>query len=154
MKYFRLIEEVPDRTPLGYGTAGGRWNLNGTPMIYASNFSSITFMELLSIKGPIVTSTKWVLVMLEVLGDIPQLDSADLPSDWYRRPYPHSTQEFGTQWAQSMTTPYLKVPSCRIPLSSYPLEHNLLINPLHPERNNLVKVISTEQVSFELNQWR
>lgn len=153
MRYFRLIEEAPDRTPLDYGTAGGRWNLRGTPMIYASNSSAITFMELLSIRGPVVTSIKWRLVILEVLGDIPQLDAADLASDWYQRPHPHSTQEFGTQWAQSMATPYLKVPSCRIPLSSYPDEHNLLINPLHPERNNLIKVISTEQVSFELNQW-
>lgn len=123
-------------------------------MIYASNVSALTFMELLSIRGAIVTSTKWILVGLEVLGNIPHLDERDLPSDWYHRPYPSSTQEFGTQWAQRMETPFLSVPSCRIPLSSYPVEHNLLINPLHAARNKVVQVVSTQQVSFALNSWQ
>ena len=153
MKYYRLIEDIPSRTPLGYGAAGGRWNSNGTPLIYACNHSSLNFIELLSIKGPIVTSTKWKLVVLEVEGDIPYIDPKDLPSDWKTRPYPASTQDFGTQWAQSMATPYLIVPSSRIPLSSYPDEHNLLINPLHPQKANLITVLNTEKVSFELNHW-
>jgi len=153
VKCFRLIEKVHEKTPLGYGKAGGRWNLKGTPIIYASNYTAINFMELLCIKGPVVAAAKWILVELEIRGDIPHLESKDLPSDWSARPYPKSTQEFGTQWAQSMVTPYLKVPSCRIPLSSYPQEHNLLINPLHPDRNKLIDIISIEEVSFELNKW-
>ena len=154
MKYFRLIEKVHEKTPLGYGKAGGRWNLKGTPLIYASNYSAINFMELLSIKGPVVAATKWILIVLEIKGDIPHLEAQDLPPDWSTRPYPKSTQEFGTQWAQSRVTPFLKVPSCRIPLSSYPQEHNLLINPIHPDCNKLIDIVSMEEVSFRLNQWR
>ena len=153
MHYFRLMENVPGRMPLGYGKAAGRWNLMGTPMIYACNQSSLNFLELLAIKGPSVSTASWSLVTLRVQGDIPRLHPDDLPADWTQRPYPRSTQEFGSQWAQGMTTPYLKVPSCRIPASSYPTEHNLLINPLHPNRTDLVEVINVEPVQLEVNAW-
>jgi RES domain-containing protein len=153
MKYCRLVEKGHENNPMGFGKAGARWNLRGTPMIYASNFSSISFMELLCIKGPLVATTSWILISLEISVDIPHLDPSDLPPDWNYRPYPPSTQKFGTNWAQSMTTPFLKVPSCRIPISSYLNEHNLLINPLHPYMTKLIRIISIEDVSFELNKW-
>jgi hypothetical protein len=75
-----------------------------------------------------------------------------LPSDWKMRPYPISTQQIGSQWAQKMISPYLKVPSCRIAISSYPEEHNLLINPIHPDFGRLIKFIGSEPVSYELNR--
>ena len=153
MKYYRLLGKEHEKNPLGYGKAGARWNLRGTPMIYASNFSSISFMELLCIKGPLVATTSWILISLAVSGDISYLNPSDLPPDWNHRPYPPSTQEFGTNWALNLTTPFLKVPSCRIPISGYPNEHNLLINPLHPDMTKLIRIIAIEDVSFELNKW-
>ena len=151
MRYYRLMEDIPDRTPLGYGRAGARWNFNGIPLIYACNHVSLNYLELLSIKGPVVTKSNWTLVTLEVSGEIHRLDPTGLPSDWKWKPYPRSTQEIGSQWAQKLLGYCLMVPSCRIALSSYPEEHNLLINPLHPEFNKLVKVIGTEQVLYELD---
>lgn len=145
------MENLPDRTPLGYGAAGARWNLNGVPLIYACNHVALNYLELLSIKGPSVAKCNWVLVTIEVLGDIPSLDPSTLPSNWRMRPYPTSTQQIGSQWAQRKTSPYLKIPSCRIPLAAYPQEHNLLINPLHPDFNKLVKYVSSEPVFYELN---
>ena len=145
------MEDIPSRTPLGYGKAGARWNPNGVPLIYACNHVSLNYLELLAIKGSIVADTKWKLITLEVYGEIPRLDPKSLPSDWKMRPYPNSTQEIGSKWAQSMSSPYLMVPSCRIPLAGYPQEHNLLINPLHPEFTTLVKQIKIEQVLYELN---
>jgi RES domain-containing protein len=151
MQYFRLIENLPGRDSLGYGLGPGRWNQLGTPMIYACAMSSLNFLELLSIKGPVVTQSKWKLVMLEVGGEIPELDADFLPLDWKNRPYPRSTQEFGTSWAKGMISPVLKIPSIRIPLECYPVEHNLLINPLHKEFLNQTKLIEEWDVSFEVN---
>jgi RES domain-containing protein len=151
MRYFRLIEHLPGRDSLGYGIGPGRWNLYGTPMIYACSVSSLNFLEMLSIKGPIVTQSKWKLVIFEVEGTIPELDISDLPANWKNRPYPKSTQEFGTAWAKSLLSPALKIPSCRIPLESFQLEHNLLINPLHREFKNTVQAIEEWDVSFEVN---
>ncbi|WP_009032972.1 hypothetical protein [Indibacter alkaliphilus] len=65
-QYFRLIEDLPGRTPLGYGPRSGRWNLYGTPVIYACSYTSLNFLELLSIRGPVVTQSQWSLVIFEV----------------------------------------------------------------------------------------
>lgn len=152
MEYFRLFESLPGRTGLSYGMGFGRWNEFGTPMIYACSASSLNFLELLSIKGPVVTQSIWKLAVLSIEESVPELDTGFLPIDWKNRPYPRSTQEFGTMWAKGMISPVLKIPSCRIPLKSYPKEHNLLINPLHKEFNNWVKIKEEWDVSFEVNQ--
>jgi hypothetical protein len=47
----------------------------------------------------------------------------------------------------------LKVPSARILLKAYPREHNLLINPLHPNLLGEVKVVSVDDLFFNLNEW-
>lgn len=151
MQYFRLIENLPGRDSLGYGLVQGRWNQFGTPMIYACAMSSLTFLELLSIKGPVVTQSKWKLIVIEVSGEIPELDADFLPLDWKNRPYPRSTQEFGTSWAKGMISPVLKIPSVRIPIQRYPIEHNLLINPLHKDFSKTVRLLEEWDVSFEVN---
>ncbi|WP_111671603.1 RES family NAD+ phosphorylase [Algoriphagus litoralis] len=151
MRYFRLMENLPGRDSLGYGLGQGRWNQFGTPMIYACAMSSLNFLELLSIKGPVVTQSNWKLAILEIDGTIPELDADFLPPDWKNRPYPRSTQEFGTAWAKGMISPILKIPSIRIPLKSYPQEYNLLINPLHKEFSKTVKLIEEWDVTFEVN---
>ena len=120
-------------------------------MIYACAMSSLTFLELLSIKGPVVTQSKWKLIVIEVSGEIPELDADFLPLDWKNRPYPRSTQEFGTSWAKGMISPVLKIPSIRIPIQRYPIEHNLLINPLHKDFSKTVRLLEEWDVSFEVN---
>src|SRR5690606_23149741 len=124
----------------------------GTPLIYACNCSALNFLELLCIKGPMVSTSVWLLVQMEIQGDIPSLSVEDLPDNWSARPYPQATQDFGTYWAKKKISPVLKVPSCRIPLSSFPLEHNLLINPLHEAFSEVVKLKTVEKVSFEVNR--
>ncbi|MDQ3392988.1 MAG: RES family NAD+ phosphorylase [Bacteroidota bacterium] len=153
MKYYRLMENLPDRSPLGYGAAGARWNLKGIPLIYACNHLALNYLELLSIKGPSVAKSIWSLITIEVSGEIPHLDPSSLPIDWRMRPYPGSTQQIGSQWAQNKKSVYLKVPSCRIPLVGYSEEHNLLINPLHPDVNNLIKLVGSESVLYEINSF-
>ena len=151
MRYFRLMENLPGRESLGYGLGPGRWNQYGTQMIYACAMSCLNFQELLGIKGPVVTQSKWKLAVLEIEVNIPELDADFLPPDWKNRPYPRSTQEFGTAWAKGMISLTLKIPSIRIPLKGYPLEHNLLINPLHKEFSKTVKLIEEWDVTFEVN---
>lgn len=151
MRYFRLIESLPGRSNLGYGIAPARWNLFGTPLIYACNVSALNFLELLSIKGSVVTKSQWKLVEIEISGVIAELNAEQLSPDWKNRPYPRSTQELGTSWAKGMISLALKIPSCRIPLHRYPKEYNLLINPLHPDFLKNVKIVQESEVSFEVN---
>ncbi|MDZ7650272.1 MAG: RES family NAD+ phosphorylase [Cytophagales bacterium] len=151
--YFRIIQKKYSGSPLGYGTGGARWNARGVPMIYAGSSVSIITSEFLSIKGGAVVEEEWSLVSYSISSDPPFLDTTSLPVDWDSRPYPLSTQEFGRTWARRATSVCLKVPSSRILLKAYPKEHNLLINPLHPNLHNEVTVISIDDLFFNLNEW-
>lgn len=151
MKYYRLFEDIPARSALGFGPGGARWNHKGIPIIYLSSYSSIAINEMLSIKGPIVAKSNWILATYEINGDIDAILPKNLPNDWNVRPAPRSTKDIGTIWANSMKTICLKVPSARLNLSSYPEEHNLLVNPLHPDFRNEIIPIKLEAFDFQIN---
>jgi RES domain-containing protein len=151
LKYFRLIEKITGRFPLGYGPGSGRWNPYGVPIIYACSHSALNFLELLSIKGPVVSMAAWSLIEFELEEEAPFLGAEDLPKDWSQRPHPKSTQAVGAYWAKQQESIALKVPSCRLSLVNYPDEHNLLINPLHPDFAKKVTFIKETEVSFAIN---
>jgi len=151
MKYFRLFEDIPARSPLGFGLGGARWNHNGVPMIYLSNFSSIAITEIISIKGTTVARSNWKICTLQIEDSIAELSLSDVTKDWNIRPTSKSTKDLGMQWANSMNTVCLKVPSARLNLSAYPNEHNLLVNPLHPDFRKVVSYLSSEDFNFQLN---
>lgn len=151
MIYYRLMVDDPPYTPLGFGLASGRWNPSGVPLIYACKQTSLNFLELLCIKGSVVSQSKWSLVELDISGEIPYLSAQDLPHNWRERPYPVSTQKIGAIWVEQRISMALKIPSCRIPLSSYPDEHNLLINPFHTDFASSIKMKDKKSVNYELN---
>ena len=151
MKYFRLFEDISARSPFGYGLGGGRWNHHGVPIIYLSNFSSIAINEILSIKGSTVAMSNWKLCTLQIDDPIPELELTKLPKDWNKRPASKTTKDIGTIWAQQMKSVCLKVPSARLNLSAYSEEHNLLVNPLHPDFRTVVHFINSEDFNFQLN---
>lgn len=151
--YYRIIARKHEKTPFNFGRTGARWNPPNTPLIYAGSSVSIIMMEFISILGTVVVKNKWSLITFDIQGTIPHLEPEGLPSDWDSRPYPLSTQRFGKDWSDANASVCLKVPSSRIPLKFYPEEHNLLINPLHPDFNSTVKIHSVDQLYFNLNEW-
>ena len=74
-----------------------------------------------------------------------------LPDDWNILPHGKATQDFGKAWLEEKEFPFLKVPSSRVSLAFYPLEHNLLINPDFPSISELVKVVETVPFDYLLN---
>jgi RES domain-containing protein len=151
MKYFRLYEDNPGHTPFGYGRSGARWNLPDTPMIYLCSQSSLNYLEHLSIRWPVVSGISWTLVTYKIKIDIPNVKKDDLPGDWNAAPYPVTTQQFGSNWARGMISPFLKVPSARLPLSRFPEEHNLLLNPFHLDFKDNIEVLHQEVVEYLLD---
>lgn len=151
MEYFRLYEKVPGRSPLGFGNAGGRWNVPGVPMIYACRYSALNFLEMLSIRGPVVTSVPWVLVVFEFKEEPQHLSVSALPAHWNALPYGEGTVRIGSQWSEECEMPFLLVPSARLPLERYPDEHNVLINPLFPGVEERIKIIDAIDVGFLVN---
>lgn len=151
MKYYRLFLDDPMYSPLGFGTGAARWNHRMTPIIYVSSHTSIAVNEILSIKGPTVAKSDWIICTFNIDGPILEIDLTNLPSNWNARPWPRSTQNIGTLWVNEIASVGLKVPSARLNLSAYPEEHNLLINPLHPDFLKTVSVLDTEVFNFQIN---
>ncbi len=151
MQIYRIYIDQEGYTPLGYGPAAARWNKAFTPVIYASSSVSLSMLEHLSIRGASVSRYDWKLATLE-LDPKPQfVNATDLPKNWNFRPHPRSTQELGSSWALQRKSLVLAVPSARLPFSRFPQEYNLLINPFHPEFLKKIRLVSKEDVPFQLN---
>ena len=60
------------------------------------------------------------------------VDVAKLPRQWRRVPPPPSLRRIGRAWLEAGRSAILKAPSAIVPI-----EHNYLLNPLHPDFRSL-----------------
>ena len=65
-------------------------------------------------------------------------------------PHGKATQDFGKAWLEENEFPFLIVPSSRVNIAFYPLEHNLLVNPDFSSISDLVQVVDTFSFDFLL----
>lgn len=151
MKVYRIYIDREGYSALGYGPAAARWNKGFTPVIYASSYVSVSMIEHLSIRGASVSDFNWKIAVLELDAEPQRIDLNELPRGWDFRPHPRSTQEIGSNWALKKESLALAVPSARIPLRFFEQEYNLLINPFHPDFLKKIKVLSEEEIPFQLN---
>ena len=153
MRYYRIMSESFYKNPFSYSYNAGRWNSKGVGMIYAGNVPSLSLLEYICIKGNVVAAKSWYMVVYEIdKGElIGSLEPESLPENWDKLPHGKVTQDFGRIWLQEKEFPFLKVPSARLNLSFYPLEHNLLINPDFPELQEYIKVVDQLRFDYMLN---
>lgn len=132
MQVFRLARYARRYDLSGYGAFlyGGRWNLRGTSVLYTAEARSLAIMEVLVH----LTSEELPADMYLLTLDVPdtssrtELSVADMPTDWRRTGMSQPTALLGHAWLESGATLALRVPSVVVPQ-----EHNLLLNPAHPE---------------------
>jgi RES domain-containing protein len=150
--YYRMMSEKYHKEPYSCSLFGGRWNPKGYPMIYAASSASLAALEYLSIKGTAVAQQPWYVMVYEIkeMHWIGELEVAGLPANWDSLPHGKATQEFGKFWLKEQTFPFLKVPSARLHTSFYPEEHNLLINPLFSEINELFRFAEARKFAFKI----
>ena len=115
----------------GAEIAGGRWNSQGTRMVYASSSVSLAVLEILvHLSSSILPS--YILIPFsfdEKL--VSELKEGDLPKNWASHP-PVASQRVGDDWVRDQTSLLLKVPSVVVPMES-----NYLLNPEHPEKEKI-----------------
>jgi RES domain-containing protein len=108
----------------------GRWNMPGTPVVYASGSLALAALEIIAnAPGRQTMSQSYVAIPIsfdEAL--VQRVDLRQLPDEWAQHPTSHKTQALGTRWVIEGASAVLAVPS-----SIIPLEHNFLINPRHPD---------------------
>ncbi|WP_162131552.1 RES family NAD+ phosphorylase [Galbibacter marinus] len=156
MIVYRIYEDLPNRTAKSYGRAQGRWNDSIYPVIYTSSVPSLCMMELYSIHGPRIGTKNFVIAMLNIQIDepnLPYIESNTLPTNWNAIPSQYTTQSIGNQWLNNLESLFLKVPSARLPMEVYNIEYNVLINPFHPNFHIKVKPIKEYRFKFNLNQF-
>lgn len=127
----------------GAEIAGGRWNSQGTRIVYASSSVSLAVLEILV---HLSSSILPAYILIPFSFDeklVSELKEEDLPKDWASHP-PVASQQIGDNWVQDQTSLLLKVPSVVVPL-----EANYLLNPAHPDVD---KINIGQPVSLPLDE--
>ncbi|MGB8932230.1 MAG: RES family NAD+ phosphorylase [Anaeromyxobacteraceae bacterium] len=132
MRFFRLSRlPEPARAFDGEGARlyPGRWHPPGVAVVYASQSLALATLEVLvhlDFRHAPPSHHGFVIDVPDSL--IETLDEATLPPHWRERRYRSETQAIGGEWAASLRSPALLVPSVLVPD-----EKNIVLNPRHPD---------------------
>lgn len=148
MRVFRLARKKYAIALSGKGASmsGNRWNSKGTSIIYCAESRALAVAEIV-VHLSIGTMPR-DFVMLEI--DIPStvsvrtLRATTLTLGWNEFPHRTGTQRIGDDHIRKGDHCILKVPSAVVPG-----DHNLLINPTHPDFKK-IKIVN--QTDFPLDE--
>lgn len=124
----------------------GRWNHDGTPVVYTAGSLALAALEVLAHTDASLLPADLVYVAAEIPSavKITRYTRADLPADWQQNPAPLSTKDLGQQWIQAALTAVLAVPSTLVPI-----EMNYLLNPTHRDFKK-IRLHAPEEFFFDM----
>jgi RES domain-containing protein len=114
---------------------GGRWNPVGVPVVYSSLSLSLAVLEVFVHMTAEDDPEEYVSVEVDVginESASERVDVSRLPNDWRQVQHP-ALQRLGAEWAQSMRSLVLLVPSVVVEG-----EWNAVINPRHRDAKKMV----------------
>ncbi len=131
--------EAHDLTGKGAEVTGGRWNRKGTALIYASDSRALACLETVVhlSSGDALPLNRYLVqigIPIAVWNSRVAFDPAPHVG-WDAEPGGKVSMDCGTVWIQGKTTLLAEVPSVIVPE-----EHNILINPNHPDATKLTAV--------------
>ena len=141
IRLWRIAQDTPDYeahdlSGKGAELTGGRWNRPGTPLVYASTSRALACLETLVHLGSSALPLNRYLVEIQVPAPV-WSQAVPAPSEslmgWDALPAGRVSLSWGTDWATSGASLLAKVPSILVPE-----EHNVLINPRHPDGGRLL----------------
>lgn len=136
MILYRITKAKYSRDLSGTGARvyGGRWNEKGTAVVYTASSPALATVELLVHVDPTLLPTGLRLVFVKVPDDASSrtIHTRALPRDWRAFPPSPALAEIGSKWAASRRTLLLRVPSAVVVD-----DWNVLLNPAHPESENV-----------------
>jgi len=142
MFVYRIVKSAYARDLSGTGPRlyGGRWSPKGVSVIYTSESRALAALELYVHLSRAVMLPGLSVVSIEIPDNVSRKEIAvvDLPKGWRAYPAPTELAAVGADWIRSRESLLLRVPSAVMPP-----EHNLLINPVHPEMKE-VQIIEIE----------
>jgi RES domain-containing protein len=127
--------------------ADGRWHRRGRPIVYAAESPALAVLEVLVHLDlpPELLPADYVLMEIawrQKIG-VAELASDDLPAGWATAAGVVACRNLGDAWLRDGSSALLRVPSAIVPV-----EHNVLLNPRHPDRTAF-EVARIEPFSFD-----
>jgi RES domain-containing protein len=113
---------------------GGRWNHPGYSCVYLASSRALAALEMLVHLTPKTKSVRFSFVEVN-LSSLSIEKIATLPLGWDETLPSGATREAGTEWLRSKRSAVLQVPSVLIQE-----EPNYILNPSHPECENLFPI--------------
>lgn len=108
---------------------GGRWNSQGTAVVYVSEHESLAALELFVHTIPLGPTERYLSFRLEWEDKMTEYFSLkNLPPNWNAEPPTFETMQIGDDWVHQASSVALAVPSV---LSTS--EINFLLNPRHSD---------------------
>lgn len=148
---FRLVKAKHAATAFsgeGARLVGGRWNLPGTPLVYTSETLSLAALETFVHLQPVDKRIRYAWFQVTIPANVSIDKLSSLPKSWRDSPPSEATQSAGSRWAKQAGAAALRVPSILVPG-----EHNLLLNPLHPQFKRL-KISKSQPFEFDGRLWK
>ncbi|WP_020606122.1 RES family NAD+ phosphorylase [Spirosoma spitsbergense] len=145
MILYRITDDryATDLNGSGEVFTSGRWNRQGTPIVYLTEQVSLAKLEVLAHSPSLPHGRSLVFVSLPDEASSIAIDPAILPVNWQKWPYLDELADITDQWIAERKCWIMRVPSVHSPT-----EFNYLLNPLHPEHATL-KLISVEPHPFD-----
>ena len=107
---------------------GGRWNSPGKRVVYASEATSLSILELLvHVDGSLLANYTAIPVEFDDSA-VSVVEVDELPDNWRQHPGPSGLRRIGDDWLESGSSPALKLPRVLVPH-----EWNYLFSPEHPD---------------------
>ena len=130
MRAFRIADRrFPIFDGAGARLLGGRWNSPGRSLIYASETYSGAMLEILAHSNLNRAPRTQAYLEIVIPEDIAvERIASDDVTGWEQEDQ-LASRSFGDRWLSEQRTAVVMVPS----LVTRGIEHNVLINPLHPE---------------------
>jgi RES domain-containing protein len=125
----------------------GRWHEKGNLVIYTSEHASLAAWEkIVHVASFENLPDNLLLVKIEIPDgiEIQTVPQKVLVKGWDNFPFTNETVNYGTTFLRKKEHLALKVPSVIIPD-----EHNIILNPLHPDIQSC-KIISATRFIFDL----
>jgi RES domain-containing protein len=145
MKVYRIskCQYIDDLSGKGAAMYGGRWNNKGSYVLYTAATPALALLETVVHVNTIPVSG-YCMATLELPGsNIDILTEKDLPRNWQQNPAPSSLKKIGDRFIKEGKALALQVPSAIIPQ-----DHNILVNPNHPDFKKL-RLVEKRFIPFD-----
>ncbi|MCX2477411.1 RES family NAD+ phosphorylase [Pedobacter sp. MC2016-05] len=148
MHVYRIVKSekrIKDLSGMGAFRAGGRWNDKGTYVLYTSENSSLAFLEnLVHFDMEEIPQDLYIIEMSVTNEDLIYLiPDSDYPKDWL------NTDNLACKILGDQLFSEHKLLGIKVKSAVNRSEYNILLDPLFPGYNDLVKIIDVIKIPVD-----